>query len=239
MVIILLKIKLIFLVLAMACCLFACENSIQSDNSVFVLNTIENHELTDEEIEKMIDEYDKVDRVAAMESVGRQLKESLKGIENPDEAVITVNDIPITIKTLELQKAMATAPGAGSLKDELIKIVRQKAVVAEATRLGIEPSEDSINQYFETIEKALDEGASGTELMMAYINGLGITVEEYLEEQRDGVYYTYQIEAFRETLDKDVNYEDYVNELIRKADIVILDDEVRELIEDGAAQSSD
>ncbi len=174
-------------------------------------------------------EYNEEERIEEMRSAGAQLKKALEAADI-DEPVITVNDITITKKTLELQKALATTSGNVSIRRELIQLVRDKVAQSEAERLGIEPSQESVDQYIQMNTEVLKNKVPGSELMLAYIDGLDITIEEYFEEQKDGIYSLLQRVAFRESLPEDENYDELVDELIKKADIEILDPQLLEFL---------
>lgn len=188
-------------------------SAIQTDSS-----KTDDFTLNDEEVQKEL-----------WFSVGLKYKE-LSAVPGIDDPVILVNGLHITKRTVEYQKALQILPNSKPLKDEIVSIVRSKVVQSEAIKRGIQPSQESINAYLEQNMDILKNEAPGSGPILAYIEGMGITIEEYIETQEELVYNMYQrselwlsVETTQESHDK------FVDGLVEKADIKILDPEIKSL----------
>lgn len=173
--------------------------------------------------------YDEETQKELWYSVGVKCKE-LSTVPGIDDPVILVNGLQITKRTVEFQKALQILPNSKPLKDEIISIVRSKVVQSEAIKRGIQPSQESIDAYLEQNLDVLKNEAPGSAPILAYIEGMGMTIEEYMETQEELAYNMYQrsalwlsVEATQESYDK------FVDELVEKADIEILDSEIKSL----------
>lgn len=173
--------------------------------------------------------YDEETQKELWYSVGVKCKE-LSTVPGIDDPVILVNGLQITKRTVEFQKALQILPNSKPLKDEIISIVRSKVVQSEAIKRGIQPSQESIDAYLEQNLDVLKNEASGSAPILAYIEGMGMTIEEYMETQEELAYNMYQrsalwlsVKATQESYDK------FVDELVEKADIEILDSEIKSL----------
>ncbi len=162
-------------------------------------------------------------------SVGLKYKE-LSSVPGIDDPVIIVNGLNITRKTIEYQKALQMLPNSKPLKDEIVSIVRQKVVQSEAIKRGIKPSQESIDEYLKGEMDALKEEIPGTETILSYIKGMGITIEEYIETQEELAYSMYQrSELWLSVEDTQESHDKFVDSLVEKAEIEILDPEIKSL----------
>ena len=163
-------------------------------------------------------------------SIGARIK-GISMIQGIDDPAILVNGYSITKKEIETQKILKDAPNSSSLKENINLMIRAKVVWAEAIRLGIQPSQDRINAYVEQSKEGLGEGTP--EMILSYIEGMGITQEEYLAMLEKAAYEMFQKEAlwtFVESSQKDKDYERYVDGLVKKANIEILDPDIKKLL---------
>lgn len=169
--------------------------------------------------------------VEEYESAIKKVNE-LSNVEGIDSVIIKVNDKKITKRTFETEKIMKGLQYSIPEKDILYFLIRPLVLNSEAERLDIEPSQDSINNYVNNIKDGLESGGNGMEYAFAYINAKGITTEEYLEESRKTAYDMFQREAlykYAESLDEYDNIEEYINDLINKAEIIFYDSEIEKI----------
>ena len=150
-------------------------------------------------------------------SLGAEIRE-LNSISGMDEPVILVNGYPITKKEIETQKIYSKYLGKAK---------------TEAMRLDIQPSREKIDAYLKQVDETLKNKAVGTETIFAYMEGAGITQEAYLSMLEETSYDMFQRKALWESVkasQKDKDYENYIDELVRNAEIEILAPEVEELL---------
>ena len=166
-------------------------------------------------------------------SVGMKNKELLSSVSDVDEPAILVNGIAITNRTICYQKAMQLYPGIGTLKDNIVSIVRTKVVQSEAIKKNIEPSQKDIDAYLQEELKTFKEGTTfGLDFEVGYIEGMGITIEEYIESRKQMIYDMYQRNQFWASVQPiEKNKEEYIDDLVKKAEIEILDPEIKQLFQ--------
>ena len=165
-------------------------------------------------------------------SLGAEIRE-LNSISGMDEPVILVNGYPITKKEIETQKIYSKYLGKETLKESIDSLIRARVAKTEAMRLDIQPSREKIDAYLKQVDETLKNKAVGTETIFAYMEGAGITQEEYLSTLEETSYDMFQREALWESVkasQNDKDYEQYMDELVCNAEIEILDPEVEELL---------
>lgn len=181
-------------------------------------------------------------------SIGKKSKE-LDNIPNITEPIILVNGQSIIRKTFELEKIFCEYSNSKSLKERMNLIIRNKVVQQEAIRMKIEPSQAKIDTYITQIKNGLSEDSNS--YINGYIAGMGISLEEYFDTLRKIAYNTYQREDLWQTIviskkeeitaqaikrDIPVNemeaeyYNQYVDNLIKKATIEYVDPEIEKLV---------
>jgi len=171
--------------------------------------------------------------IETMFSMGARIK-ALSDIPGIDDIVILVEGISITRREIETQSILDNSYGAVLLKETVDDIIREKAVQAEAVLLGIEPSQDNINSYLEQIRLGFENDVTGNELLLSYLEGMEMTVEEYLETMDKVAYVMFQggaLWASIESLQTYKTYEEYANDLMSKAKVEIFDPEIKSLFE--------
>ena len=165
-------------------------------------------------------------------SVGLKNKELLSAISGVDEPAVLVNGIPITNRTICYQKALQLYPGMRTLKEEIISIIRTKAVQSEAVKKGIEPSQATIDAYLQEELNTLKNGTFGLDFELGYIEGMDITIEEYVKSRKQMIYDMFQRNAFWDSLQPmKKSREEYIDDLVKKAKIEILDTEIKQLFQ--------
>lgn len=174
---------------------------------------------------------------------------TLSNIPNIDNAVITVNGYAITQKDIEKKIIQGEFSESVSEKEAIEKLIREKAIMAEAIRLGIEANQEELDAYLNRTKKAFDDDDESNEILQVYIDARGITQEAFFEELREIEYEHFReyawwdsvkpkekilAEAKERNIDvNDVNYEyheKYVDELVEKAKIDILDSEIEKIL---------
>jgi len=183
--------------------------------------------------------------------MGRRHSE-LDAIPGIDEPVIWVNGLPITRRTIEVQKInnIFEYPNTLSLEESIELFIRIKVVQSEAVRRGIHPPPDRVNFDLEHERKRIEEEPNG--LTLAYIVGRGITIDEYILMNIESSYAQIQVDYFWRSIielyDNEIQAEAiiqnrdpyfvafefrdrYIDELVENADIEILDPEIRELLQ--------
>lgn len=162
--------------------------------------------------------------------IGEEIRK-LDDIYGIEETAITVNEQIITKKEIETQAIYAKYLKDKPLNDYIKSIIRDKVVKAEAVRVGIEPPQESIDEYLNQVDMVLEENAVGTETIFALMEGMEISKKEYLSMLEQTAYDMYQ----RESLWKEVEskqegktYEEYVDTLVENATVKVLDFETLE-----------
>ena len=200
--------------------------------------------------EKIMKEQKK--EIEQMRSLGIKYKE-LSTIPQMEDPAILVNGQAITKKSIEFAKAQVNIQITKFKNDfqtlfkrEVILMVRANMVKQEAIRKGIKPSQDLIDGHLEEQKDFLGTNAA----MRGYLEGRGMTEEEYLAEIKESANVTFQRAALRESVmasqadkiqseaeERDVAlseveteyWEKYVDKLIMKAKIEILEPEIKKL----------
>ena len=200
--------------------------------------------------EKIMKEQKK--EIEQMRSLGIKYKE-LSTIPQMEDPAILVNGQAITKKSIEFAKAQVNIQITKFKNDfqtlfkrEVILMVRANMVKQEAIRKGIKPSKDLIDGHLEEQKDFLGTNAA----MRGYLEGRGMTEEEYLAEIKESANVTFQRVALRESVmasqadkiqseaeERDVAlseveteyWEKYVDKLIMKAKIEILEPEIKKL----------
>ena len=112
--------------------------------------------------------------------LGRKLKE-LENVQGINDTVILVNGCAITKKDVEKKKIHGEFSDSSSIKNGIEELIQEKAVSTEASRLRIEPSKDEINNYLEMVWNSIESNPNSVEIQSAYLEGRGITEEEYFK----------------------------------------------------------
>lgn len=127
-----------------------------------------------------------------------QLFQSKREAQDPnrgEQAAATYHEHIITVETVEYQKEMnllRSAEAAASYqtdRDVIDRIVESIILTEEAERLGLSATEEEIDEMVEDAREAYAL-PDGKELLDAYCEGAGITIEDYydlLREQAPGV----------------------------------------------------
>lgn len=183
--------------------------------------------ITEEEQQAMNKE--KIEKAA---SLGRKSK-ALSDVTGIDETVIIVNGYQISRRHYENKKLEGESMDSPmTVKNCVDSLVQTFAIKSEAERLNIKPLQQDIDNYMEQYKKALESKSQGTEIPLAYIEALGISVDEYLIELEKSVYNMFQREEFRKYLESEkgiTDFDKYFDELAKKADVEFLDPEIEKL----------
>ena len=182
--------------------------------------------------------------------LGKKIKE-LDNIQGINDTVILVNGCAITKKDVEKKKIHGEFSNSFSLKNGIEELIQEKAIETEAIRLEIEPSKDEINNYLEMVRSSIESNPNSVEIQNAYLEGRGITREEYFKELEKVEYKNFQHTALWEAVKPkekiqseaterniDVNDVDseyhakYISDLVDKSQISIFDSEIKEILSD-------
>ena len=164
-------------------------------------------------------------------SIGARIRE-LDMVPEIDEVAILVDGYSITKKEFETQKIYSEILRNATIKESTEALIRAKAIEAEAIRMNIYPSKEKIEVYLRQVDESLKNRVNGTETIFAYMEGMGITQKEYLSMLEKSAYAMYQREALWasvESLQKDKDYEQYVDEVVNNAKIEFIEPEVKKL----------
>ncbi len=157
---------------------------------------------------------------------------ALSDVVGIDEPAILVNNQPITKREIETAIILNDHKGT-PVKKTIAFFIRTKALELEAERLGIQPSEDKLNTYLSQIRAAFkSEDTVGNELIFAYLDGMNVTIEEYLTSYEQVAYRLLRRGALWESIEKTGKFKDleeYGNELVKKAKIEILDPDIEKI----------
>lgn len=183
-------------------------------------------------------------------SLGIKLK-ALSDMPNIDEPAIIVNSLTITRRDIEIAKIHGEFTKDFSLKEKIWGMIREKVEIADAIRLNIEPNYEELYDYLERTKNALNENLDDKEVIQAYMDAMQLTEEEYFNSLEEIEYINYQRMAWWETVKpkeiilseakkrnidvNDIDYEyreKYVDELVKKAEIEILDSEIQKVLWD-------
>lgn len=168
-----------------------------------------------------------------------------------DKPAILVNQEPIQLSSIAIQKVYYENNAQTDFREQIYKMIVQKAVEQQADHLGIAIDDgaikDSINQQISTMETLQPDFFQG------FLSGLRLTKEEYIENQKMATYHTLQRDFLWQsvknenedeilflTKQKDISYQDaiqsfydeYTDKLIQQAKIQYLDTSICEFMKD-------
>lgn len=148
-----------------------------------------------------------------------------------DIVIAKVNGVPINNARIERQLMRAEMLGSPKSKKQIIdREIKIKSVIYEAKKLDLYPDNKQTELFINDIKNNFNVNEEAKSQFIDYLNGLGKTEEEYFKEHYDG--YADML-AFNKLYEKitenetDVNkkaeiWENYMNELVSKANIDIL-----------------
>lgn len=162
-------------------------------------------------------------------------EKALNNIEGIDNPAIMVDGKAITKRQIETLKITNSHTDLSEI--EIIdSAVREFVLNLEAERLQIKPEQEKIDTIMEQNRLFLEEKQPGSEIDLAYIEEKGITLEEYLHYTEDVLYKMFQRDALREYVGIEdeaysEEYEEYIDGLVKNADIEIVDPDIKKLYE--------
>ncbi len=194
--------------------------------------------------------YEVEANIELLRSMAPRLK-ALNNDETLDEAVITVDGQAIIRRVVEIEKVYAEfldhREYSLALKERLEKTIEDKVLDMEAERLNIEVPKSEVDDFINHIKESF---AMAPEMSDYLIEGAGMTEDEYYKSLEDTTYNQgrrsklllkyaedHEGEIQSEAERRNVSYQEvadeykekYKSELVKKADIIILDDEVKKL----------
>lgn len=163
--------------------------------------------------------------------IGSETKK-LSEIDDINNVIIKVNNQEITKKELETLKILNKAENSDSTKEIVNSIITTAALKSEATKLEIKPSQEKIDNYVKQSRDIIENSSDELEPILAYIEGAGITKEEYMIILEETAYDMFQRDALREyveKLNKYDSFEKYTEQLVKKAKITFYDTEIEKM----------
>lgn len=172
----------------------------------------------------------------------RQIGSERKVMESSDpSAVMKINGESISSTSFQTYKSLMKQSNS-SITDEEIqeKYIRQRIIFQEAEKQGYSASEQEINDYVEAQFSVLNDYPEAYQIIEDYVDGLGITMEEYKERSKEvaeqaiistklkkameSEYLSRNTYSARENTAAEAEkyYEDYIDEQVSKADVEIL-----------------
>lgn len=164
--------------------------------------------------------------------VGAEIKK-LDNVPGIDEPAIIVNGHNITKKEIEIQKIYSEYIQNETLKDAVNSMIRMAAVQSEAIRLDVKPQKEKVETYLKQTNDSLNKKINGTETIFYYMQGLGISQEEYIDMLEETAYDMFQREALWnmvQPLNKEKTYDQYIDEIVERAKIKIIDPEIEAIL---------
>lgn len=103
-----------------------------------------------------------------------------------EKSVAVVNGQPISEASFENYKAgLANANGTFSDKDVLNKLIRQELIKQEIQRLGYKVTDEDVAAFNDERFALLNEDPAAYKIVKDYVDGLGITMDEYKEQSKE------------------------------------------------------
>lgn len=169
--------------------------------------------------------------IKRMEEMGKEAAEIERtpGINKP---AIRVNGEIITRKNVKILLSGNKYVETKTDKEAIDELIVNTAMIAEARRLKIKPSQKEIDKAMAPVKQMLsqDEEASG---IGVYIKARGTTKEKYLRESEQTYKEMYTRAALWEKVGKAQgfkDYDEYRQHIKDNADIKIIDPEVKEIL---------
>lgn len=101
-------------------------------------------------------------------------------------AVARVNGVDIPESKFHSYKlGLANASGKFSDEEILQKLIRQEVIMQEIDRLGYTVTEEEVTKFNDERFAFLKEDPNAYQMIKNYVDGLGITMEEYKERSRE------------------------------------------------------
>lgn len=102
------------------------------------------------------------------------------------DVVAKVNSVGISKTKFDLYKAgLSNASGTFSDKEILNKLIEQEVIMQEIVRLGYTVTEAEVTKFNNERFALLDEDPNAYQIIKDYVDGLGITMEEYKEMSKE------------------------------------------------------
>lgn len=151
-----------------------------------------------------------------MRDVGIQIKEIESSEKNP---IASVGDIIIYNDSVERFKLNSSLTANTPSEEEMLdKMIINELLFQKAKELGLLASEEEVEEKIKITREALGE----ENFMEPYLEGLGLTTEEYLEVVRDSILRSLSIgnlkrQITNKAIDKEKKWDNYIKELKEEA----------------------
>lgn len=117
---------------------------------------------------------------------GKLLSGNSQKEEITTESIANVNDKPISKDKFENYKiSLSYASGDFSDEEILDKLITQEVIMQEIERRGITVTEQEINTFNDERFALMEQDPSLYEITKDFVDGKGITMEEYKEESKE------------------------------------------------------
>lgn len=122
--------------------------------------------------------------------IGQQQANIYKSYNDSKEIAVSINGYNVNKEDFEEYKFIMNQNENYSDKELLDKIIREKAVYIEAMNQGFEVSDSEISTAIEEVKKLLRENENKDQYnyLKNYIDGLGITEDQYWSEKVTPIY---------------------------------------------------
>lgn len=102
------------------------------------------------------------------------------------DVVAKVNGVDIPRSKFDSYKAgLANANGSFSDEEILNKLIEQEVIMQEIVRLGYTVTESEVTKFNDERFALLEEDSNAYQIVKDYVDGLGITMEEYKEMSKE------------------------------------------------------
>lgn len=176
--------------------------------------------------------------------------EAIENSKDRNEVVITVNGLPIYKSTIEMVKVDKEIFGGDSIKEKIDQVIINKILESEAKRLGIKCTKKDIAKSLEALKMQYSYG-SNIKYIQGYLDARNMSVDEYIDQCGGNFIATgtrvklrsqylssisTEVEKVKKTSKNQDNveneyWEKYKEELVKKAEIKVLDEDVMKMLE--------
>jgi len=157
------------------------------------------------------------------------LMEEKKSISKDDDSKMIAKVNKVKIYSFELEAAIQSNDlSERELSDDevLDKLIKYEVLRQKTEELGIVVTEEEIKSEIEDIREAMINDPVIIEIMDPYLEGLGMTIEEYVEYSKESLMVNRAIDIMKDSIlkdipeeDRDIEWDSYVNECISSSKI--------------------
>lgn len=181
-------------------------------------------------------------------NIGKEAKKIVNNSEF-EKPAIRVNKQFINMDKIEYARINAKYTKYDDIRENILTVIKMEVLRQEAVRLGVEPIPNEVDEEVMRIEQGLRERQNP--FLNGYLDGMDMSVEEYLLEVKETTYLTKQrgkllemvMKDFKDKITKEAErrkipysevekkyYDKYTANLIKKAQIEYVDPNVKQLM---------